>query len=69
MLTERQKVLTILAKKVDIPCPDCRGSGTAHKRSGRSTVIIACSRCKGSGEIETTIRAALHDRVLHKNLR
>lgn len=62
-LNEREKVLKVLNKTIMIPCPNCNGSGTAHKRSGGDTVIAPCSRCKGHGDIESTIKETLDDRV------
>lgn len=63
-LGTKQKVQKVLKKTIMIPCPNCNGSGMVHKRSGGNTVIAACSRCKGHGDVESTIRETLHERVL-----
>ncbi len=61
-----QKVQKVLNKTIMVTCPDCNGSGMAHKRSGGNTVIAMCSRCKGHGDVESTIKETLHRRVLQK---
>ena len=58
-LNKREKVLAILARTIEIDCPDCAGSGMGHKRSGGQTVIAACPKCKGYGKIESTIKETL----------
>ena len=35
----------------EVICKDCRGSGTMHKRSGGTLVLVKCDRCNGHGKI------------------
>lgn len=41
----------VLSKRINIPCLACNSSGTIHRRSGGSTIIASCHKCKGTGNL------------------
>lgn len=44
-----------------IDCPTCEGDGRVLYRSSLGVFPLACSRCRGTGEIEHE-RRVVHDR-------